>query len=212
MADNVHKYGFRFFWNQSGGKTPPNPIEYRVASAYASSEGSSTPVLSIGDPVALTTDGTVIHAVDGGAPSQILGVIVGCRAAVDSNGRARPCSFVPRAQAYTLDRDATKVLVVPFGRHVWEIDVLNNGSVDTYAEYEALNGSNCDFAYNPGTINGQTRANPVLDLTSPGSTTANFRIIRVSPTAENQDFSGANVKLLVMVNEGQEPMLSTTGI
>lgn len=190
----------------------PEPLKIRVASGYASSEGSSTPVISIGDPVSVTTDGTAIHAQDDGTSDQIFGVVVGCRAAVDSNGRARETSFIPRGQTYTLDKDASYVYVVPFGRHVWEVDVINNGSVDTYAEYEALRFANCDFAYSPSTINGQTRANPVLDLTSPGSSTAHFRIWGVSPRKTNQDFTGANVKLLVVCNEGQEPMLSLTGI
>lgn len=210
MANNNHVYGFRLASNLSGGGPPP-VLEYPVASGYASAEGGGAPVISIGDPVQLAADGTVIHAAEGSA-TENLGVVVAIsNARVDSNGKSRPSSFLPNGQTYTLDRDTSTVLVMPFGRMVWEIDVDDNVTAVTKGAYQALVGENCDMAHAVVTLNGQVRLDPRLDISGHVATTAGFRIIGISKTKENADFSGTNVKLLVQLNEGFEPMLQPLG-
>ena len=216
MADNRHAYGFRYYSNLAGGGCPPS-LEYRIASAYQSSEGGGSVDVNVGDPVTPIADGTMIHTADTGGASGaalLFGVVSAVvNARVDSNGKSRPASYLPGGTTYTLDRDASKVMVTPFGRVVWEVDTITPGSIDTYAEYEALIGANCDFAYDRDiTASPKLKANPVLDLSTVTTSTANFRIVGVSKTQENSDFSGANVKLLVVANETVEAPFTVTGI
>jgi hypothetical protein len=213
MANNRHMYGFRLASNLSGGGVPP-VLEFPVASGYASAEGGGTaPVLSIGDPVQLAADGTVIHAQDDGTADTPYGVVVSVRnARVDGNGKSRPASFLPSGTTYTLDRDTSIVSVMPFGRMLWEIDVDENTTATTRAAYQAFVGENADFAYVAATVNGQERVDPRLDISTHAATTAHFRIMGISKTAENADFSGENVKLLVQLNEGFEPQFTAAGV
>jgi hypothetical protein len=58
-------------------------------------------------------------------------------------------------------------------------------------------------------IPDQPRCNPVLDISTHATTAAlMFRIVGVSKSRENADFSGANVKLLVQLNQGLDPVLN----
>lgn len=209
MANNRHMYGFRLSSNLSGGGTPP-VLDFEVASGYASAEGGGSPVLSIGDPVSLLSTGTVAHTAEGATAFGVVTGIVNAR--VDSNGKSRPSSFLPSGTTYTLDRDTSRVSVMPFGRMAWEIDVDENSTATTRAAYQALVGENCDHAFSVVTLNGQVRADPRLDISTHVSTTAGFRIIGISRTAENADFSGTNVKLIVQANEGSEPVFVAAGV
>jgi hypothetical protein len=211
MADNRHKYGFRFYATQSGAQRPA-AFEGIIASAYAGDVGGSVGV-SIGDPVVRLADGTYELAQDTNTSDRLYGVIVGIRGKVDANGKARPCSYLPSGTTYALEETTSKVMIVPFSNHIWEID-HTGGAATTLAAYRALMGLNADFAYSRDTSNAdKPRANPVIDLATADTTAAlQFRLVDVSKTQENQDFSGANVKLLVQLNQGADPMLGTTGV
>lgn len=215
MADNRHKYGFRYYASNSGADRPP-AFEGIIASAYQASVGSGpTSVgVSIGDPVVRLADGTYELAQDTNTGDRLYGVIVGIvNAKVDANGKARPASYLPGGTTYALEATTSKVMICPFSNHIWEIDVTG-GAATTLAAYRALMGLNADFVYLPDTSNAdRPRANPVLDLGSADTTAAlQFRLHDVSKTQENQDFSGANVKVLVQLNQGADPMLGTTGV
>lgn len=215
MADNRHKYGFRFYASMTGvGRTAA--IEGVIASGYAPLINTNESVgLSIGDPVQKLTDGTYALAGDTTTSGAVpFGVIVGIlNVKVDyAATKARPASYYPSGTTYTTKANETRVAILPFGRDLWEID-HRNGALTTEAAYRAISEHNADLVYTRDITNPERpRANPQLDLTSTGSATAHFRIFGVSKTFENQDFSGANVKLLVQLNEGREPMFTATGL
>lgn len=212
MADNRHKYGFRFYATQSGAQRPA-AFEGIIASAYAGDVGGSVGV-SIGDPVVRLADGTYELAQDTNTSDRLYGVIVGIRGKVDANGKARPCSYLPSGTTYALEETTSKVMIVPFSDHIWEIDVDDVVTATTLAAYRALMGLNADFVYSRDTSNAdKPRANPVLDISTANTTAAlHFRLVDVSKTQENQDFSGANVKVLVQLNQGADPTIGLSGV
>lgn len=216
MADNRHKYGFRFYSTQSGAARPAC-FEGRIATAYQGSVGvGPTSVgVSIGDPVVRLGTGYYELAQDTNTSDRLFGVVMAIsNAKVDANGKARAASYLPGATAYTLEETTSKILIAPFSDHIWEIDVDDAVTATTYAAYLALLGLNADFVYSPDTTNSdRPRANPLLDIASAATTAAlQFRLFGISGTKENQDFSGANVKLLVQLNQGADPTIGLSGV
>ena len=216
MADNRHKYGFRFYSSLTGvGRTAA--VEFPVATSYPPVINTNVSVgLSIGDPVQILTDGSVALAGDTTTTGAVpFGVIVGLRGKVDANQKSRPASFLPTTLAYSTKENETRVQVLPFGRDLWEIDADDASTATTEAAYRALIGNNFDMVYLLDASNpDKRRANPMLDISGGGfgANTAHFRLFGISGTRENADFSGNFVKLLVQLNEGREPMFTATGL
>lgn len=216
MADNRHKYGFRFYSSMTGvGRT--SAVEFPIASAYAPVINTNVSVgLSIGDPVQLLTDGSVALAGDTTTTGAVpFGVVVGLRAKVDANQKSRPANYYPTGVTYTTKENETLAQVLPFGRDIWEIDADDAVTATTEAAYRALIGNNFDMVYLLDATNpDKRRANPMLDISGGGfgANTAHFRLFNISKTRENVDFSGNYVKLLVQLNEGREPMFTATGL
>lgn len=215
MANNTHKYGFRFYASMSGSGRPP-VIEGFVASTYQANVGTNTDDvgISIGDPVELLTDGSFALAEDTGDVDRLFGVVVGIlNAKVDSNGKARPASYLPGGTTWTTKATESRIAVMPFGRDIWEIDVDENTTATTEADYRALIGLNMQMVYVPDLSNtDRPRANPLLDIGSGLTTTQHFRLFGISKTHLNQDLTGENVKVLVQLNQGSEPMFTATGL
>ena len=213
MADNRRKYGFRYYSSMSGAGRAAG-IENGVTSGYQANVVSNVG-LSIGDPVAFNAAGNFELAEDVTA-DRFFGVIVAIpKARIESNGKSRPASYLPGGTTYTNEVDRSSLIVIPFGRDIWEVDVDDNVTATTLAAYRALVGLNCDMRYRLDLVSNadKPRADPVLDISTAATTQAlDFRIVGVSKTQENQDFSGANVKLLVQLNVGSEPMLGTAGV
>jgi hypothetical protein len=211
MADNRHKYGFRFYSAQGGGGRAAC-FEAFVASGYQANVGA-TPAnvgLSLGDPVSRVASGFVELAGDTTLPGWTYGVIYGIRGKVDPNNKARPVSYLPGGTTFATEETETRLIVASFADHYWEIDADDVVTATTQAAYRALIGENVNLAYWPDSTNpDKPRANPMLAIAGHAVTAAlNFRIVGVSKTRENFDFSGANVKLLVQLNMGIDPMLS----
>lgn len=213
MANNTAKYGFRWV-GSADGSCYPKPIEKRVASGLHFQVSATDVDMNIGDPVELVNDGTVTLATGAGAPSIFYGVIVGiANVKVGLPLAGRKFSRVPAGTTYTLETDVTKVLVVPFGRNYWEVDVDDNTTATTLAGYRALCGENADLSYTLDiTDTSRPKATPRLDISTHTSATKDFRIIEISKTALNQDFSGTGVKMIVQVNESGEAPFVTAGI
>lgn len=212
MADNRAKYGFRYFTNLRGGGPPP-AIEMFVASGYTG-DFSGNVGISIGDPIARVTDGSAIIATDTSVdPERVFGVCVGIRRAkVDANGKARPASYLPTNTTYTLKENESSILVLPVAGVVWEVDA-DAQTATTEAAWRALMGLNCPISATRDTSNpDRPRMRPRAATGTTGTGTDHLRLFDISKTQENQDLSGANVKLLVMFNEGSDPSLSTTGL
>jgi hypothetical protein len=212
MADNKSKYGIRFYSSMTGSPRPP-VLEVYVATAYQPNVSATDVGLSIGDPVSQLDSGYYALSEDVNTDDRLFGVIVGfANVKVDSNQKARPASYYPGGTTYTTEANRTKVLVAPFGRDIWEIDAAGQAAT-TFAGWIALYGLNADIQYALDVSNpDRPRAKPVLSATLATTQASNFRLVGVSKTFENQDLSGANVKLLVQLNTGSEPMLGPAGV
>ncbi len=216
--DNTHRYGFRWVGSMDGS-CYPKPQEFLVASAYAASVSATNVDLNIGDPVQFNVgapgSGFIELAGGAGSPSIFWGVIVGfSNVKVGLPLAGRKFSRLPAGTTWSLETDASKVLVVPFGRNIWEIDADDKVTATTLTAYRALVDKCCDLSYNLDiTDASKPKANPMLDVSTKTDDTADFRIVGVSKTALNQDYAGSYVKLLVCVNEsGEAPFVTDPGI
>lgn len=213
MADNMRDYaGFK--WHRSQfANTPGSIVRCPVASGYTGAiSGGTTIDLNIGDPVRVLADGTVAHAAGneaGGTGQDIFGIVQSVEPYWDGNKKV-PGFRLPANTVYgsILERQSA-VLVVPVAGHVFEIEVDDIVTATTESGYQALVGTNADHRLTTGS---EPRSNCLLDISTTGTATAQWRIIGISRNIKNQDFSGAYVKLLVMCNEIQQAPFTTTGI
>lgn len=226
MADNVSKYGFRLYRGGFQDTGAPLVVRYPVASNYDSNQTNAVGTAGVGfrpgDLVNLLTDGTVKHCrpgngTDATTPPQsfaILAVVVGIEPWFDSSigqtGAMRRADNLPAGVVYgtNLERQSN-LLVVPAEGNVFEVDADDNVTATTQAAYQAFVGENADFNYTAVA----PKAFPRLDISTHIAATAlQWRIVGISPSLENQDFSGANVKLLVTVNIPQAAPFLQIGI
>jgi hypothetical protein len=217
MADNPVKYGIRWSHTGNGGRNFPQPEVMIVATSqsFDVNGGAANVGLGVGDPVTKLSTGGV-GLCDGsegaGGGVAVYGVVVGVLPYWNATtGRMEPTNVLPSDVAWgtNLERQS-KVLVVRADAGVWEMDVNDNTTATTLAAYQALIGENCDHVLTGAS--GAARAFPKLDIDPNDPATAQWRIAGVSQTAENQDFSGANVKLLLRINEMQGSDFSATGV
>lgn len=218
MADNTHRYGFRWVGSMDGS-CYPKPREFLVASAYAAQVSATDVDLNIGDPVQFNVGapgtGFIELATAAQNPSIFWGVIVGfSNVKVGLPLAGRKFSRLPAGTTWSLETDASKVLVVPFGRNIWEIDVDDKVTATTLTGYRALVNRCANLGYNLDiTDTSKPKANPMLDISDANDDEGDFRIVGVSGTALNQDYSGSYVKLLVCVNEsGEAPFVTDPGV
>lgn len=213
MTDNNKGYG-GFKWVRSHfGYSPPSTVACRVASAYSGAiNGGSTIDINIGDPVRWVSTGTVAHAAGneaaGNNGQDIYGVVVGVMPYYDGT-RMVPGFRLPAATTYgsVLERQSF-VLVYPVAGQIFEIDVDDIVTATTEAGYIDLIGNNADHRLTTGS---EPKTNCLLDISTAGTATAQWRIVDIAKTRANQDFSGAYVKLWVTCNETQIAPFVTTG-
>jgi hypothetical protein len=205
MADNVHRYGFRWYGGQHN--SCPKGREYPVADTYqATIDGGGTSVdLRIGDPVKLVSDGSVALA---NTTDIVFGIVVGVAGVwVSADSAMRPRDRVPGGTTGggLLDRQ-TRVLVVPAKQGLWEIDVNDVVTATTEAAYRAFVNENVEHVCTGDVTNStQPKADPRISISSHAVTAGHgWRIVGISKTVENRDFSGANVKIVVQVNDSNE--------
>jgi len=209
MADNRHQYGIRFHSTQGGGGRPAC-IEALVASAYAGDHGGSVGI-AIGDPVDRLATGFVELTNDTATRDTLFGVVMNiANAKIDANGKARPSNYLPSGTSYTLEETTSKLSVAPFSDHTWEMDCNDAVTATTLAAYRALVGENADMVFSRDTSNpDKPKCNPLLSISSHAATAAlMWRIVGVSKSRENADFSGNFVKMLVQLNQGFDPTLN----
>jgi len=203
MANNTHKYGFRWA-RDNNGRDCPLGVEYTVADSYqGKADDTSTSVdLVVGDPVKMVNTGTVALAV---TTNDVWGICVGIRPYWNGSAMT-PASRLPGATTGggLLERKS-RVLVVPVEEGWWEIDVDENTTATTEAAYLAFIFENADHTCVGDVTNAsRPKADPRLDISGHNTTnTLGWRIQGISKTMENQDFSGTNVKLIVSCNNIQ---------
>ncbi len=209
MADNRHLYGFRFHSTQGGGGRPAC-IEGIVASGYAGDHGGSVGI-TIGDPVDYLATGFMELTNDTATRDTLFGVVMNiANAKVDANSKARPANYLPSGTTYTLEETTSRLTVAPFSDHIWQLDCDDAVTATTLAAYRALIPENVDMVFSRDTSNpDRPKCNPLLDISTHAATAAlMFRLVGVSKTRENADFSGAFVKMLVQLNQGIDPVLN----
>jgi len=212
MADNKTQYGFRWASAWNGGKSCPVPIKMTVASGQDDQDdGSNSVDINIGDPLKLLGTGGVTLAL---TTDPISFICVGILPHWDAGqGVMRPNSKLPNQTTWgTVEARRSYVMCVPATAGLWEIDCDDSSTATTFAAYVALIHSNCNHVVAGNTAN--TSAKPEINITSAGATDEAFelRIMGISETAENKDFSGAQVKLIVAVNNSQLPGTPGTNV
>jgi hypothetical protein len=208
MADNTHYYGFRWSVAANGGKACPVPERQHVASGQDDQDDSSNSVdLNVGDPVKRISTGGVTLAQTTDA---VYGIIVAVAPYWDGT-RMTPGNKLPNQTTWgTVEERRSYVYVVPVSAGVWEIDCDDKVTATTLAAYRALIGENAEHT-TPGNT-ALTSADPYLDISGHATTaTLSWRIVDVSPTLANEDFSGSYVKLLVQINESQQAGFPASG-
>lgn len=210
MADNVPRYGFRPVKGKYSDYIHQAQTRV-VATAYQAAPGAVNVDLNKGDPVAQIADGTVTLAAAGAA---VYGIIIAVKPYWDGT-RMQPTNKLPGGTAWgTVEARRSEVLVLPATVCQWEVDADENTTATTEAAYRAFIGSNADHVFAPDAT--AAKAYPKINVSeflSGASATAGWRLVNISKR-ENQDFSGANVKLIVELNEGatQEAIFGATGI
>lgn len=217
MADNPIRYGFRWSYNANGGRNPPLvPAIIATSQSFDINGGASNVSLRAGDPVTLISTGGV-NLCDGsegaGGGVALYGIVAKVLPYWDATTeRMVFADAIPSDVAWgTILERQSKVLVIPADAGVFEIDCDDAATATTEAAYQAFIGENCDHIL---TAASGTKATPRLDISGHGTATAQWRIVSVSDTRENMDFSGNYVKVDVRVNEAptQLPAWGTTGI
>jgi len=212
MADNVSRYGFRY-QGLTAGPGHGKPIVKVVATAesFDVTGGLQNAALRAGDVVTLlSTGGVTLCAGNETTPANPYGVVVGVLPYYDStigaSGAMRPSKSLPSDIAWgtNLARQS-KLVIQPFlPGHVFEVDADDNSTATTEAAYQALIGENVSMINTAAANASPPFAAPKIDISTHATTaTLCFTIVGISPTLDNVDFSGANVKLLVEANIAQ---------
>ena len=200
--DNVKRYGFRWSIAGNGGKSCPNPLYYTVASGQNdTNDGAGFSVdLNVGDPVKMVNDGGVSLAL---TTEEVLGIITTISPYWDGTRMVFGNKLPNQTTWGTNEERRSYVGIVPATAGTWEIDCDDKVTATTKTAYELLIHLNTEHVV-PG-IAAQTSADPMLDISLVNTTnTLIWRIVGISRTLENQDFSGSYVKLLVQINVGEE--------
>lgn len=214
MADNRVEYGFR--WSTAANGRPcPEPIEGFVASgvSFDVSGGQANLSIGAGDLVSrASTGGFILCLGDESTAVPPFGVVVAVTNYFDTaKGVRTPTALLPSDVAWgTLLERQSRIMVVPIRWGLWEVDCDENTTATTEAAYQAFIGENVDHV---NSITNTTRPSPRINISTHATTNSlHFRIAGISATKSNQDFSGANVKLIVETNIAQDPISSATGV
>lgn len=213
MADNTRQYGIRFI-RSIQGLPNPKPLRFAIASAYQPAVGATNVNINKGDPVLLTTTGTMIKAVGSeGTQTQTYGVAIGFGPMYQA-GAMLPSDKYPAPITYGTNRDRESSLyVVSVVGNLFEMDcnAILTGAT-SYFDYRALIGENADMVLTADTTDpNNPKMTPQIDVNSHNTTsTLQLRIEGVSE--QQQDFTGNYVKLYVSFNRVQQAPYQTTGI
>jgi hypothetical protein len=199
MADNTHLYGFRWHSSKAGGSMP-KPVELYYATGQNDvDDGTNSIQISVGDPLKLMNTGGVKVALSN---EDVSFVAVGFAPVYNAtSGVIEPSNRVPNATAWGTNEDRrVKILGVPVRGQIFECDCDDAVTATTFAAYVAFINENCTWKVaGAGT---PRKADPMIDIEYHATTAAlGLRLVGISGTAYNRDFSGNYVKLLVEFNE-----------
>ncbi len=217
MADNRQSYGWRWSTAANGGRPMPTPMEVIVASAesFDINGGASNVQIGPGDIVRSKNTGGVElcegSEASGGTTETPRYIVVGVKPYWDGTQMVIGNTLPSDTTYGTVLERQSKLLVVPVEAGVWEVDCDDAATATTLAAYQAFIGEHCDHVHSIVATN--TRPYPRLDISGHATTsTLMWNIVGISPTMDNQDFSGNYVKLLVFPNVIQLKTAGLTGI
>jgi len=202
---NVTKGGFRPWGTFSGGQgVVPSTFTREIASGYGTALFRYQPIKSV-------SDGTIAAAAAG---EVILGVAVGY--SYVRSGKREPSNTVPAST--TFSPTAVGSANASLCHYIWctpdiifEADADDGTTVTTLAAAIGLIGNNTDHVVGTGdATTGLSAAAIDISLTSGGTNTAQWRIVDVLKSADN-DPTLTRWKLLVTCNEGEHPAYTSTG-
>lgn len=209
MADNQAQYGIRWAAGYAGQNNFPTVEERTVPSGASFDETQTNLYLGKGDLVKLETNGGVTLWLNADTAAGPYGVVMGVLPYWDGTVM-KPTRLLPSDIVYgtNLQRQS-KVLVAPLAQGVWEADVDDQNNT-TEAAYQTLVNMNVTVL---NSTTNTTRPAARIDISTAASTsTLNFRLVGISKTQLNQDFSGANVKMLIVGNVIQQAMDGQAGV
>lgn len=203
MTDNAVKYGFRYVRSRTGGDQVIERAWVATSASFDVNSGASNCVLGKGDPIFQQSDGSATLCLGNETTdsSTVLGIVQHFDYYDTVKGvRTKLGPGVPSDLAWgtNLARQ-TYVYYTPVQTAVWAIQVDDATTFTTEATYQAAIGENCEHILTGAS--GDIRVRPKLDISQHATTnTFLWKIIGISQTAGNQDFSGANVELYVISN------------
>jgi hypothetical protein len=204
MADNPVRYGFRAVKSRYGGRLPVERALVATSASFDVNGGASNVVLGEGDVIVQLSTGTVTLAVgsEGTDSATVLGVVCGIKQYLDTATGTMTARGpgIPSDLAWGTDLAKQSIVYyIPIESAIWAAQCDDNTTFTTEAAYQDAIGENITLV-NTG-ASGTNRAAPKLDISENATTNTHpFKIVGISTTAGNQDFSGANVELYVISN------------
>lgn len=202
---NIAVGGFRWVRSRLGGNTAPIE-EMPVAS------NNSTAIFT-GDIVKRVSDGTVIIAAAGDLT--LAYVVVGVVRYKRSDGAIVAGNYLPASTTYTgapavSNPQASILSLIPTQYQIFECDA--NTAAASITAAQDIVGNNCDFVATAGNTSSG-RSGFVLDTSAPGTGTANWRVLDIVNSPDN-DVTSVNYKVRVTVNEDNADTVpgSATGV
>jgi hypothetical protein len=197
---NLHRKGFRWVGHKNApSQTNPPIILCPVADDFATT-------LKIGVPVKRLSTGYIEDADPG---DTVFGVFVGAEQYYDSSiGALRGGPTLPASTSYDTNGSRVSLArVIPARDQLFEINVDDNTTATTYLGYVAFLHENAEWAV--GT-DGDEVDGAVLDIS--GHNTTNTLSVRIEdiPDRNMQDFSAADVRLVVSFNLIQDTASGNT--
>lgn len=207
MAANRVQYGFRWVQSMHGSNIPSLKMA-RIASGYqAAINGVTDASLALrkGDPIRQLSTG-YFELADGNEGASggenIDGIIAHIEQYWDGQKLIPAATRVPYGTTYSGRERETRVWYYPTAGNIFECDCDDAATATTYAAYLAFMGERLDHRLSATTATADGKAYPKLDISTHGTGAAQWKIERISPTMNNIDFAGANVKLYVSIDEG----------
>lgn len=230
MADNVSRYGFRWYRSLTAHTGPVIEQGYIASgTAFNVNNGAQGVRLRMGDPVIRLDTGyfTLCDGTEGSGGVVVpYGIVMSIKSPVYNSavGFALPQNYIASGATYTnVLTDGFEISICRLDTAIWEVDcddaVLGaNGTVWTGAAATSqtawLGGQGLNVSHALKGASGELYANPKIDISTATTTsTLPFKIQKVNfDNLENVDYTGANVKILVTANAVQGEKAGVTGI
>lgn len=207
MPANRIQYGFRWVRSMHGSNMPSLKLA-RFASGYqpaVNGVADTALALRAGDPIRLLSTGyfELADGNEGAAGGETVDGIISHIEQYYDGSKLWPGGLgrLPYNTTYTGRDRETRVWYYPTAGNLFEVDCDDAATATTYAAYLAFIGERCDHRLK-SLSETDGKAWPRLDISTHGSGAAQWKIEQISNSMNNQDFAGANVKLIVSIDEG----------